>query len=197
MVILLLSLWGFIHVLKHLRAGTALQWMPACRARHCRNPTMLKESLQDCKNSNKSLLPDVNTNTGWLEHALQLTWRAGLTAEEVCAVPLKMCKLAIAVTQVMSHISLLQQPLSSSKVMLPGTCRLAKPHCLRSSLIICRPLDWQKLSSISPFGLTTATVAVNTFYHSLLMQTIFFFLLLPFSFFFFPYVFITRLQTPS
>lgn len=95
----------------------------------------------------------------------------------------QMCKQAVAVRWVMSHISLLLQPLSSSKVMLPGTCRLVKPHCLRSLPIICRPLDWQKLSSVSPFGLTTATVSVNTFYHSLLMQTFFF--LFPFSLFFF------------
>ena len=41
---------------------------------------------------------------------------------------------------------------SSSRVMLPCTCRLVKPRCPTSSPVIWRALDWQELSSISPRG---------------------------------------------
>lgn len=57
---------------KHLGAGSGLQWMCVCRAQHCRNPTLLEESLRDHNSSNNNLYPrDKNTHAGWLEHVLK------------------------------------------------------------------------------------------------------------------------------
>lgn len=76
----------------------------------------------------------------------------------------------------------------SGRLLFPGTCRLVKQPSLLSSPITLREhLNDRHRASVYPVGLMTHTMSVNTPYHLPAYA----------HFFFFPDVFITRLQTPS
>lgn len=81
---------------------------------------------------------------------LKQLWKAGPPAEEAHAVPVTNSKARHPCE--MSHAPL--KPFAAvagaAGWCYLSTCRLVKPHCLVSSPIIWRALDWQELSSVSP-----------------------------------------------
>lgn len=160
---------------KHLGAGSALQWVSVCRAQNCRNPTLFEEPLWDLSSSNNNPCPgiQIHTQVGWsmcLSHSGRQAHQPKWHMQCLWGNP----RLAVAVRWVMLHFSLLQQLLEQQQG--DGTCHLQACEALLPTVFTrySEHLTDRSWAVFHPVGFVTATVSVNTFYHSLLMQTIFF-----------------------